>query len=90
MISVSATESRFTSREVALLLASRREENAPRSSTGIKLTEATDPANTDAFSVPLPITDFAAKKLRREQDAYEKQWGKEAMHDLLWRVQMRD
>lgn len=90
VLSVSVTESRFTPREVALLLASRREENAPRSSTGIKLTEATDPANADAFTVPLPITDFAVKKLRREQDAYEKRWGKEAMHDTLWRVQMRD
>lgn len=90
MLSVAVTESRFTPREVALLLASRREENAPRSSTGIKLSDATDAANKDAFSVPLPITDFAAKALRKEQDAYEKRWGKEAMHDLLWRVQMND
>lgn len=90
MVSVSVTESRFTPREVALLLASRREENAPRSSTGIKLTDATDPANKGAFTVPLPTADFAAEALRREQEAYEKRWGKEAMRDKLWRVQMRD
>lgn len=73
-----------------MLLASRREVNAPRSSTGIKLADAIDPTNQDAFAVPLPSTDFAAKKLRREQDEYEKRWGKEATRDLVWRVQMRD
>lgn len=90
VLSVSATESRFTPREVACLLASRRAENAPRGSHGLLLSEATDPANKDTFTVPLPITDFAAKALRREQEAYEKRWGKDSMHDTLWRVQMRD
>lgn len=90
VLSVSTTQSRFTPIEVARLLASRRAENAPRGGHGILLTEATDPANKDAFTVPLPITDFAAKALRREQDAYEKRWGKDAMHDTLWRVQMKD
>lgn len=86
---MSVTESRFTPREVARLLASRRAENAPRGSHGVLLSEATDPANKDAFTVPLPLTDFAGKALRREQDAYEKRWGKDAMHDTLWRVEMK-
>lgn len=90
ILSVSVTGSRFTRTEVARLLASRRAENAPRGSHGLPLTEATDPANKDAFTVPLPVTDFAAKALRREQDAYEKRWGKDAMHDTLWRVQIKD
>lgn len=88
VLSVSATESRFTPREVALLLASRRADSVPRGGHGVKLSEATDPANRDAFTVPLPTTDFAAKALRRSQDAYEKRWGKEAMDDTLWRVEM--
>lgn len=90
VLSVAATQSRFTPREVARLLASRRAERAPRSSTGILLAEATDPANAGSFEVPLPTTDFAAKALRKTQDAYEQRWGKEAMHDTLWRVEMKD
>ncbi|WP_157534372.1 hypothetical protein [Microbacterium sp. Leaf320] len=90
MISVSVTESRFTPLEVARLLASRRAEKAPRGSHGVLISDATDPKNKDAFTVPLPITDFAGKALRKTQDAYEKRWGKEAMHDTLWRVEMKD
>ncbi len=90
VLSVSATQSRFTPVEVARLLASRRAENAPRGSHGLLLSEATDPANKDAFTVPMPITDFASQRLRREQDAYQGRWGEDAMHDTLWRVQMKD
>lgn len=88
--SVTVTQARFTPREVALLLASRRSEHAPRSSTGILLADATDPAKSDAFVVPLPTTDFAAKALRIAQRKYEQRWGEESLDDTLWRVEEKD
>lgn len=90
VVSVTATQSRFTPREVALLLASRREENAPRGSHGFKLSEATDPENKDAFTVPLPITDFAEKALIRERKKYSDRWGQDALDATLWRVEKKD
>lgn len=90
VLSVSATQSRFTPREVALLLASRRAEHAPRGSHGFLLSEATDPANKDAFTVPLPVTDFAEKALVRERKRYRDRWGDDALEATLWRVEKRD
>lgn len=90
VLTVSATQSRFTRREVALLLASRRAEAAPRGSHGFLLSEATDPANKDAFTVPLPTTDFAERALVRERKKYAKQWGDESLDATLWRVEKKD
>lgn len=41
---------------------------------GIPIAVATDPKNQWAFEVGLPTSDFAAKALDREQDAYYKQY----------------
>jgi len=53
------------------------------------LSEATDPANKDAFSVPLPLTDFAEKALVRERKKYRDRWGDDALEATLWRVEKR-
>jgi len=59
LLSVSATEPRFTKEQVALLLASRRAESAPRGDHGLLLSETTDLANQFAYKVPDPIKDWA-------------------------------
>lgn len=85
---MSVCEPRFTPSEVAVLLASRRAENAPRGRHGHLLSEATDPESQGQWNVDLPATDFAQKRLNQEQDAYRKRWGEDAdMDSLMWRVE---
>lgn len=89
VVSVTATEPRFTRGEVALLLASRRSEMAPRGSHGFLLSEATDPKNQEAFTVPLPTTDFAERALIRARKKYAEQWGGDALDATLWRAELQ-
>lgn len=90
LLSVSVTQSRFTRGEVALLLASRRKDSEPRSSTGLLLSEATDPKNVGRFKVPEPITDLAAMAIHQAQEARRKKLGDAAgMEYLLWRVEKK-
>lgn len=87
VLSVTVAEPRFTRREVAALLASRRAEKVPRGRHGLPLSETTDKANEYAYEVPLPTTDFAARALASAQAKYRKDWP-DAQHEaLLWRVQ---
>lgn len=72
VLSVSVTEPRFTHRERALLLASKRADSAPRGSHGLLLSDATDPRNQFKFKVPPPITDHAQAALSKAQADYEK------------------
>jgi hypothetical protein len=87
VLSISVTESRFTPRDVAVLLASRRAERAPRGSHGMLLSETTDPANTYAYKAALPTTDFAAKALADAQKAYRTEFPDAQLESLLWRVE---
>lgn len=73
VVSVAVTEPRFTARERALLLASRRAEKARRGRHGRLLSETTDAANQFAYSARGPITDWAQKKLDEAEAAYKKQ-----------------
>lgn len=86
VVSVAATRPRFTPGDVALLLASRRAERAPRGSHGHLLAEATDPAHQYDWKADLPTTDFAAAALKKAQDAYAKSYPDADMGSLLWRV----
>jgi hypothetical protein len=72
VLSVTVTQSRFTPRERALLLASRREANAPRGRHGLLMSEATDAKNQFAYTARGPITDWAQKRLDDFEDAYKK------------------
>ena len=90
VVSVSVPESRFSRREVDLLLESRRLEKQPRGSHGLTLAEATDPANQFAFTVGKPVRDFAASALRAAKDAYQKANPGVEMSDLLWVVERRE
>lgn len=86
VLSVAATSPRFTRRDVDLMLASRRAEQAPRGSHGLLLSEATDPAHQYAWKADLPTTDFAAAALKKAQDQYAKSYPDADMSSLLWRV----
>lgn len=72
VVSVTVTQPRFTPRERALLLASRRDEKAPRGRHGQLMSEATDPKNQFAYRGRGPVTDWAQKKLDEAEDAYKK------------------
>lgn len=87
--SVSVTEPRFTRAEKALLLVARRRALEPRGPHGVRLSEATDPANdptswdaTGKFVVPLPKVDFAAEALK----AAQAKWPEDDKRTLLWSV----
>lgn len=87
---MTVTEPRFTPGETALLLASRRAEQAPRGSHGFLLSEAMDPKNQFAFRVPDPGMDWAAKALHDAQERREREYPNESMAGLMWRVEKRD
>lgn len=90
VLSVSVPEPRFTAQEIALLLASRREENLPRGKHGWLLSDATDPANMGQIEVPLPMTDFVAKALSEAQDEWREANGDKAgLEYLLWSSQKK-
>lgn len=88
-MSVTVTEPRFTPGEVALLIASRRSDNAPRGAHGHLLSESTDPRTQGRWKVEPPTRDFAQERVNAAQSAYRKQWGEDAdMDSLLWRVEL--
>lgn len=70
VVSVAVTEPRFSRADVAVLLASRREDHAPRGSHGHKISESTDPAHQYVWSVEPPIVDFAAVALSKARKEY--------------------
>lgn len=86
-MSVAVTSPRFTSSEVATLLAARRKANEPRGRHGLPLAETTRKENQGRYRVPLPITDFAEDALQRTQKKYAAQWPEADMSSLLWRVE---
>lgn len=91
VVSVTVTEPRFTPFEKEVLLAARSVRDAPRDSSGVLLSEATDPRNQSRFEVPLPTTSFAKKAIHDAQAAWQKQHGDNAgMEYLLWQVQLKD
>lgn len=90
VVSVTVAESRFTRAEVDVLLASRRDEREPRGRHGYTLSEATDPANADAFYVENPTRDFAQQAYDRAAKAYRDKWGEKAESgSLLFQVVKR-
>lgn len=87
-------EPEFTPDEVAVLLASRRADNAPRGQHGVLLSEAVDPANdpssrkaTGRFVVDPPSVDFAALALQRAKDGWKKNYPEDD-RPLLWPVRL--
>ncbi|MGB3733133.1 hypothetical protein, partial [Microbacterium sp.] len=86
-LTTSVTTPRFDTHEKALLLESRRAEHEPRGRHGLKLSEATDPANQFAYQVPPPRQDWAQKKLNEVQAAYMKSHPGVDTDALLWRVE---
>lgn len=85
LLRVEVPQPRFTPREKNLLLASRRDEKL-RGEHGVLMSEATDPANRYAFSVPNPTRDWAALALAQKQREYRKKYPDAEMDGLLWRV----
>lgn len=90
--SIAVTEPRFTRTEKALLIVARRRALEPRGSHGIRISDATDPANdptswdaTGKFVVPLPSVDFAAEALRLERE----KWPEDDKRALLWQVELQ-
>lgn len=87
VLSVTITQPRFTPRERALLLASRRDEKAPRGAHGRLLSETTDPRNQFAYRVPPPTQDWAQRKINDVKAAYAKAHPGIDMDALLWRLE---
>jgi hypothetical protein len=90
VLSVTTAEPRFTRDEVALLLASRRAENAPRGEHGLLLSEAMDPKNQFAFETTPPVMDWAQKTLNDARAAYRKKSPDADMTAVQIRVRKRD
>ena len=91
VLSVTVTESRFSRREVALLLAVRRAERVQRGSHGWPISVATDPANQGKFFVGPPTLDFAAKAEIKAREAAEKDFKDLGpLGALMFRVEKRD
>lgn len=86
---VEATQPRFNAREKNLLLASRRIEKTPRGKHGVLISEATDPENRYAFTVPNPTRDWAELALARKQREYQKAYPDVEMDGLLWWVERK-
>lgn len=84
--SVTAQESEWSQGDVDALIASRRAAQAPRGQHGRLLSEATDPALSDRWEVPLPKRDFAAAKLHAAQAKRRKDYPSEDASALLWTV----
>lgn len=90
LLSVSFAEARFTPSEVGALLAARRAANEPRSSTGWKMSEATDKKNMGRFKLSEPVTDFALKARVEGMEAAEKKYGENMLRYLSFRVELDD
>lgn len=90
VVSVSVAEPRFTPKERALLLLSRRNANAPRGRHGHLISDATNPDLRGEWQIDTPTRDFVQEKINKEQAAYRKKWGESAdMDSLLWRASRR-
>ena len=87
---VTVRETEFSDWDRAALLADRARDLAPRSRTGILMSEATDRKNFGRFVVPPPVTDFASKALHEAQEAWKEQYGEKSLDSLAWRVELED
>lgn len=85
-VTVTVTEPRFTPREKAMLLASRRADAAPRGRHGMLLSETTDPENQFAYKALPPVTDHAQKVIDKAEAEYRKKYPEAPMGALLWRA----
>lgn len=90
LLSVTVQEPRFTAEDKAVLLASRRLQNAARGDHGLLIAEATDPDNQFAFEVDNPVMDWAAKTRNEFIEAYKKKHPDADMSALHIRVRKRD
>jgi hypothetical protein len=88
-------EPEFTPEDVALLIASRREENIPRNEYGIPMSEATDPRNNPydpratGWFEPIPYADFAKASVETAAEARRRAIP-EGDWPLTWVVEKRD
>jgi len=86
---ISTREPEFSERDRLMILAQRRADDVPRNAYGIPVSEAIDPANRDAFEVPLPDMDFPAATLARAQKKYSKTYPDADMDSLRWSVRRK-
>lgn len=87
---VTIREPEFSDWDRAALLADRARDLAPRSRTGIPMSEATDRKNFGRFVVPEPVTDLALKALHEAQEAWKALNGEHSLDNLLWRVELEE
>jgi hypothetical protein len=85
--SITVREPEYTPQDQALMVADWYEQREPKNGYGIPITEATDPANAQAFVVPYPRRDFAAQAAGRARKQYEKDYPHDDPSSLLWRVE---
>ena len=83
---VSRQESRWTPSEVAVLLASRRENLGPH---GIPMDQALDPTNKNRFEVEA-VRDFAQAELNRVKATYQDQYKHDDVDSIQFHVTLRD
>lgn len=90
MRSVTIREPEFSDWDRAALLADRARDLAPRSRTGILMSEATDRKNFGRFVVPEPVTDLSSKALQDAQESWKALHGERSLDNLLWRVELNE
>jgi hypothetical protein len=82
-------EPEFNDDDRAAWFSSHAAEKRPRGEHGHLIEDATDPAHQYDWEVPLPTSDFAAKKLLEAQEQYAKAYPDANMKALLWKVTKR-
>lgn len=90
LVSVAASEARFTAHEVGVLLAARRRARAPRGPHGHLMSEATDPKNVGKYKASTPVVDFAEQARIGMLDALEAEYGKEMSRYLTFGIELDD
>lgn len=88
VLSVTVSQPRFTRREKALLLASRRDELS-RGKHGFLLSEAMDPANQFKFYAVGPHVDYADKAVLDAERRYAEANKGANMHGVRFRAAKR-
>lgn len=87
---VTVREPEFTEHDRFLILAQRREDELPRNSHGVLLSEATDPANANAYEAVGPTVDFVEAAVAHAQEKYLKDWPDADTAGHLWGVRKKN
>lgn len=85
--SITTREAEYTDRDRAVLFEAWQRDNERRDPNGIKLSDATDPAQQYDWKVGLPTMNFAQAALNKAMTAYKKAWPDADTTALIWEIE---